>query len=103
MQLAVTMSFKPKLTAAELREIWDRNRSRDVWLLLWEIRRLHALVRRGHQLQSMLSASDKAGMVGTIVRAFQIELADEPCLAEKKKLVTPERELKREARKRRNA
>ncbi|OGB23372.1 MAG: hypothetical protein A3I66_01525 [Burkholderiales bacterium RIFCSPLOWO2_02_FULL_57_36] len=44
-------NFKPPLSFDELHAIGERNRTNaDVKALLWEIKRLHAVVSRAHQI-----------------------------------------------------
>jgi hypothetical protein len=42
------------LTRQQLRQIWERSRTRGVRDLLWEIHRLRAIALRSHQLQTRL-------------------------------------------------
>ena len=49
------MPNRPPLTKVQLREIQSRRQGdADVRALLWEIRRLHGLVLRAHQIAAML-------------------------------------------------
>ena len=74
------------LTAEQLREIWLRNQNADMLAVLWEVKRLRALVVRASQLHW----------------TFRDELRGEPCLEEDRPFAT-ERELRRRANAIRNA
>lgn len=78
--------FRKPLTAGQLREIWLRNQNPDMLAVLWEVKRLRALVVRASQLHW----------------TYREELKGEPCLDEDRPLST-ERELRRRANAIRNA
>ena len=75
------MGFKPPLTRETLVEIQERNPgSADVRALLWEVKRLRALVLYADQLQRMLSTLP--GPQGAILDTLREKLKDEPCVNE---------------------
>ena len=75
------MPFRPPLTAAELRVIWDRNHDNsDVQDLVWEIKRLRSTVLRADQLQRQLGSV--GGIQGAMLESLRFALAEEPCVAE---------------------
>ena len=55
--------------------------------LLWEIKRLQAIVRRAYQLEQSLGSHEGGTSTCMILRCLRDEIADEPCLEEDKKLV----------------
>lgn len=66
------MPFNPPLTRAQLQEIQARNPDNaDVRALLWEIKRLRAIVVRADQLQRSISG-DLAGGAGIILTALRM-------------------------------
>jgi hypothetical protein len=69
-------NFKPPLTAEQLRDIQARRDPADIIPLLWEIKRLRALVLRADQLQGGL------GSGGIILETLRDELVGEPCVEE---------------------
>ncbi|MEN3362853.1 MAG: hypothetical protein V7606_127 [Burkholderiales bacterium] len=74
--------FKPPLFQEQLAGIQARNRDNpDVEALLWEIKRLHALVLKSDQLQRSLGnvAGSGAGLELAVLRDM---LRDEPCVKE---------------------
>jgi predicted N-formylglutamate amidohydrolase len=73
------MPFKPPLSFDELKAIQDRNADNtDVRNLLWEIRRLHAVVLRADQLaRSMPEAS---GAIGMIAEELRRQIKDDPAV-----------------------
>ncbi|HEV2612554.1 MAG TPA: hypothetical protein VGU61_19990 [Noviherbaspirillum sp.] len=78
------MPFKPPLTREQLTEIQERNReNEDVITLLWEIKRLRALVLRADQVQRSITPGSGAEMVIGVLRK---ELEGEPCIAEQSRL-----------------
>jgi hypothetical protein len=78
------MAFKPALTHEQLVEIQERNKgSADVFALLWEIKRLRAVVLQADQLQRSVEIGGGPGMV---LRALRETLKDEPCVQEFPKL-----------------
>lgn len=78
------MRSKPPLTREKLTEIQDRRKDDDdVIALLWEIKRLRALVLRADQLQKSLTPGAGGGIV---LEAFRKELEGEPCILEQPKL-----------------
>lgn len=94
------MIFRPPLTAIQLREIWLRNQTEDMLSVLWECRRLRALVLRADQLQRLMPS--RGGMEGTILELLRQELKGEPCVEESSGTGASNREAKRQARNRRN-
>lgn len=90
------MPFKPPLSLQTLHDIQERHRDNpDVIALLWEIRRLHSIVFRADQLARSLP--NEMGSIGMIVGALQDEIADEPSLAEHRRM-SAEMEAERKAR-----
>lgn len=78
------MAFKPPLTRDQLTEIQQRNRDNsDVLALLWEIKRLRAVVLQADQLQRSIELGGGPGMV---LKALRATLKDEPCVKEFAKL-----------------
>ncbi len=78
------MPFKPPLTREKLQEIDARNPGNaDVRALLWEIKRLRALVLRFDQVQKSITPGSGAEMIVGILRE---ELKGEPCIEEQPKL-----------------
>jgi hypothetical protein len=76
--------FKPPLTFDELHEIGVRNPdNKDVVRLLWEIKRLHAIVHRADQLAESMP-KEPAGAVGIILGALRSEIKDEPVVIAKR-------------------
>lgn len=108
--------YPAPLSAIQLRALYRRNRSPEVRALLWEIARLHTLVRRADQLLSCFPASagtSTATALDIVIGALRSELKGEPCLEEERqrqadmewstKLAGQDPwALKREARRRRN-
>lgn len=77
------MPFKPPLTRADLVAIQERNPdSADVRALLWEVKRLRALVLRSHDL--VRQGSSTTGVV--IADMLRASLEDEPVVLEQPKL-----------------
>ncbi|HBI67801.1 MAG TPA: hypothetical protein DDZ22_01905 [Massilia sp.] len=75
------MGFKPPLTREQLVEIQDRNPgSADVRALLWEVKRMRALVLYADQLQRMLGTLP--GPQGAILDTLREKLKGEPCVSE---------------------
>jgi len=75
------MGFKPPLTKETLIEIQARNlHSADVRALLWEVKRMRALVLYADQLQRMLGTLP--GPQGAILDTLREKLKDEPCVHE---------------------
>jgi hypothetical protein len=77
------MGFRPALTKTELHEVALRKDPEDVVRLLWEIKRLRAIVLRIDQLQRCLTAG---GGPGVLLDGLRSELAVEPCVAEQARL-----------------
>lgn len=74
-------AFKPALTKHDLLAIQNRNMSNsDVRGLLWEIKRLRAMVLRSDQLQRALGPL--GGGPGAILDAMRLDLQVEPCVLE---------------------
>lgn len=79
------MPLRPPLSAAELKEIWQRNPEHgDVQALLWEIKRLRGTVLRADQLQRQLG--EVGGIQGAMLAELRFALAEEPCVAEQARL-----------------
>jgi len=109
--------YPAPLSAIELRELYRRNRSPEVRALLWEIARLHNIVRRADQLLSCFPASagtSTATALDIVIGALRRELEGEPCLAEGRRRREEDEwstklarqdpwAMKREARRRRNS
>ncbi|USX25768.1 hypothetical protein NHH73_24845 [Oxalobacteraceae bacterium OTU3CINTB1] len=74
------MSFRPPLTAVELRDIGLRRDPADIIRLLWEIKRLRAIALRAHQYQ--LTARGGIGGSDLVLNALRRELEGEPVVAE---------------------
>lgn len=75
------MPTKPPLTRADLKAIWGRSAgSPDAQALLWEIKRLRAIVLRADQLQRALG--EMGGAQGMMLNSLRAELEGEPCIAE---------------------
>ena len=74
------MTFRPKLTADELRDIGLRRDPADIIRLLWEIKRLRAIALRAHQYEQ----STYGGTCGSdlVLNALCRELEGEPVVAE---------------------
>lgn len=80
-QYYLRMGFKPPLPTDQLREIQERNRdSSDVRALLWEVKRLRAVILYADQLQRMLTTLP--GPQGAILDTLRDKLKDEPCVKE---------------------
>lgn len=78
------MGFKPPLGKDELRDIQDRNPdSPDVRALLWEVKRLRALVLRSHDYFRQTASSSTAIM---LAEAMRRDLNAEPVVLEQPKL-----------------
>ncbi len=76
------MPFPPPLTNAELHDIGQRKDPADIVRLLWDIKRLHAIALRADQLQ--VSMGDVGGSLGMILGALRGELAELPCVVERR-------------------
>lgn len=93
------MLFKPPLSFDELKAIQDRSADNaDVRKLLWEIRRLQAIVLRADQLAG--SVPEAGGAVGMIVAALREQVKDDPSVlrraGETRKLLDPASDLQDE-------
>lgn len=76
--------MRPPLTRENLIEIRDRNRGHeDVAALLWEIKRMRALLLRSHDYLRVAPTSSTAQMVGDGLRR---QLDDEPVVKEQPSL-----------------
>ncbi|UIF90835.1 hypothetical protein [Cupriavidus sp. UYPR2.512] len=73
----------PRLHSAQLRAIYERNPCAEVRELLWEIHRLHILLRRANQLQEASGAGCHTSYL-QILETFRAELRGEPCIEERK-------------------
>lgn len=78
------MPFRPALTKAELHNIRNRQDPADIDPLLWEIKRLRAIVLRIDQLQRCLG--ELGGGAASLLAGLRYELKDEPCVAEQARL-----------------
>lgn len=75
--------FPPPLTDAEMRAMYQRNRTPEVRALLWEIARLQRTVRRAAQFAACFPLYDSmmtSSACHIILGALRRELAEEPCL-----------------------
>ena len=72
-------NFKPPLTTEQLHEIGRRQDAADIIPLLWEIKRLRALVLRGDQVVRRISHGDY------LVEIFKKELLGEPVLEDEER------------------
>lgn len=72
-------NFKPPMTAAHLRVIGQRRDAADILPLLWEIKRLRALVLRADQVMQGRTPGN------FIEDVFRRELVGEPVLEEQKR------------------
>lgn len=79
------MPFRPPLTDQQLHDIFQRQDAADITPLLWEIKRLRAIVLRAHQMQESMSPNAD-GANGIIYAALRSELKGEPCVEEHKRL-----------------
>lgn len=73
-------NFRTPLTTVELVEIRLRSDSPDMRAVLWEIRRLRAIISRADQLERSLGPT--GGAVGMIREILRAELDEEPSIAE---------------------
>lgn len=74
-------AFKPPLTKDDLLAIQTRGQGNaDVRTLLWEVKRLRAMVLRADQLQRALGPL--GGGPGDILHAMRLDLKMEPCVQE---------------------
>lgn len=72
---------KPPLTQADLKAIQERRRDDpDVMALLWEIKRMRAVVLFADQLQREMGVM--SGPQGMVLEALRSRLKDEPCVDE---------------------
>ncbi|KQV78462.1 hypothetical protein ASD15_21865 [Massilia sp. Root351] len=67
------------MSAKQLSEVRQRSDSSDVRLLLWEIKRLRALVLRANQLLRCLDSGSGSLLIRDILGQ---ELSGEPCIEE---------------------
>ncbi|MBY4898857.1 hypothetical protein [Cupriavidus sp. AU9028] len=75
--------FRPPLTRGDMKAMYQRNRTPEVRALLWEIARLHAIVRRAHQLAACFPLYDRESNTSAfhiILNALRRELAGELCI-----------------------
>jgi hypothetical protein len=86
--------FGPSLTLEQLREIQARRSANDVIALLWEIKRLHVVLRRADQLAGIMRYA--SGGEGAVLNALKEELKCFPILeqwaAEREEMLKIERE-----------
>jgi hypothetical protein len=79
--------FKPPLSFEELKEIQDRNRDNaDVRRLLWEIKRLHAVVSRANQLVRSIGPDPHGTALQIIAWATESEIKDDPVVIARNKM-----------------
>jgi hypothetical protein len=76
--------MRPPLTKADLIAIRDRNKEPDVRALLWEIRRLRALVLRTSDMARLMDST--GGPAGILLESMRMTLKDEPIVLEQTKL-----------------
>lgn len=81
------MPFRPPLTLDQLHAIGVRQQASDVLPLLWEIKRLHAIVMRAYQLENSLGSAEGNTATCLALRCLRAETVDEPCLERQKKMV----------------
>jgi hypothetical protein len=72
--------IRPKLTRTDLRKLWLSNPTPEVQTLLWEIKRLRAIVLRADQLVRTLGPL--GGAQGMMRDGLRAELEGEPCVEE---------------------
>jgi hypothetical protein len=72
------------LTKVQLHAIGVRKDAGDIPALLWEIKRLRAIVLRVDQLQRVLGSL--GGGAGVLLAGLQRELQGEPCVVEQERL-----------------
>lgn len=82
------MNFRAPLTRAQLHDIGVRKDPGDINALLWEIKRLRALVLRIDQLQRSLSVG---GGPGILLQALRNDLTGEPCIEEQPRMALENR------------
>jgi hypothetical protein len=74
-------TVKPPLSRPELQEIQARRRDDpDVMALLWEIKRMRAVLLFADQLQREMGVM--SGPQGMVLDALRARLKDEPCVLE---------------------
>lgn len=73
-------TFRPPLTAAELRQIGLRGDPADIIRLLWEIKRLRSIVLRAHQYQRTIHGGSGGSQL--VLNALRRELESEPVILE---------------------
>jgi hypothetical protein len=76
--------MRPPLTKADLLAIQERSDSPDTRALLWEIRRLRALVLRTNDMVRLMDS--RGGPAGILLESMRMTLKDEPVVLEQKKL-----------------
>lgn len=70
----------PALTAEELRDIWQRNRTPDVRDLLWEIARLRERVCQGHYFIALVESGQAGAQL--MAHSYLANFSVEPCVLE---------------------
>lgn len=75
--------FKPPLTREQLHEMAVRKNADDVIALLWEVKRLRAMVLTIDQLQRSMTVS---GGLETLLASLRAKLNVEPCVIEDERL-----------------
>lgn len=78
------MPYRPALTHDQLRLIGQRRNPDDIRELLWEVKRLRAMVLRAHSLVTSLESV--GGQGGIMLEGLREELKDEPCVLEFRKV-----------------
>jgi hypothetical protein len=77
--LYVASFLKRPLTRVQLVDIQEWNKDNvDIFALLWEIKRLRALVLYADQLRRSLSGAE--GGAGAVLELLRGQLKDEPCV-----------------------
>lgn len=82
------MSYLPA-SRADLRELWERNRSPEVHQLLWEVHRLRGYIVTTAQLLPMLKPQ---GGAKTIAASLAQRLGKEPAIHEEVPFLVPDLE-----------
>jgi hypothetical protein len=81
-------TVKPPLSRLELQEIQARRRDDpDVMALLWEIKRMRAVLLFADQLQREMGVM--SGPQGMVLEALRSRLEHEPCVSEFPRLPKP--------------
>lgn len=78
------MPIRPPLTTDELRAIGQRRDPADVPALLWEIKRLHAMVLKAEQL--VRTMPEAVGPMDMLRVSLKEQLREEPCVQDMERL-----------------